>query len=107
MEHTYKDLKKKTVAELREIASGMEHEAVQGYTQLNKEHLLEAICKALNLDMREHHKVTVVDKSPIKAQIKLWKKRRDEALAARKKMEFKTALRMVHKLKRKIHKASI
>ena len=107
MEHTYEDLKKKTVAELREIASGMEHEAVQGYTQLNKEHLLEAICKAINLDMHEHHEVVGVDKTPIKAQIKLWKKRRDEALTARKKGEFKAALRMVHKLKRKLHKATV
>ncbi|MBP1608559.1 MAG: hypothetical protein H6Q04_794, partial [Acidobacteria bacterium] len=49
MAHTYKELKEKTVAELREIASGIEHEAVKGYTQLNKEHLLVALCTALNL----------------------------------------------------------
>ena len=107
MEYAYEDLKEKTVAELREIASGMEHEAVQGYTQLNKEHLLEALCKALNLDMHKHHEVVGVDKTPIKAQIKLWKTRRDEALTAHKKVEFKTALRMVHKLKRKLHKATV
>ena len=39
MEHTYHDLKEMTVAQLREVASGLEHEAVQGHTQLNKEHL--------------------------------------------------------------------
>jgi hypothetical protein len=37
---TYEDLKKKTVAELREIAKGLTHDAVQGYTQMNKDHLL-------------------------------------------------------------------
>ena len=42
MTHTYEALKKKTIAELREIAKDIEHEAVQGYTQLNKEHLLPA-----------------------------------------------------------------
>ena len=51
MAHTYEELKKQTVAELREIAAGMSHEALQGYTQLNKEHLLVALCRALNLDM--------------------------------------------------------
>lgn len=107
MEHTYEELKKQTVAQLREIASGIEHEAVQGYTQLNKEHLLAALCKALNIDMREHHEVVGVDKAPIKAQIKLWKTRRDEALAARKKSQFKIAVRMIHKYKRKLHKATV
>jgi len=46
MAHTYEELKKKKVAELREIAKGLEHEAVKGYTQLNKDHLLKALCKA-------------------------------------------------------------
>lgn len=107
MEHTYEELKKKTVAQLREIASGIEHEAVQGYTQLNKEHLLEALCKALDIDMREHHEVVGVDKSTIKARIKLWKARRDEALTAHKKKQFKTAMRMIHNYKRKLHKATV
>ena len=107
MEHTYEELKKLTVAQMREIAADIEHEAVQGYTQLNKEHLLAALCKALNIDTREHHVVVGVDKTSIKAQIKLWKKRRDEALAARKRSELKTALRMIHKLKRKLHKATV
>ena len=40
MAFTYHELKEKNVADLREIAKGIEHEAVQGYTQLNKEHLL-------------------------------------------------------------------
>ena len=39
MAYTYDELKHKTVAELRDIAVGIEHEALQGYTQLNKEHL--------------------------------------------------------------------
>ena len=39
MDYTYEELKKKTVAQLRKIASGVEHEAVKGYTQMHKEHL--------------------------------------------------------------------
>ena len=55
MPHTYEELKKKTIAELREIAKDLQHEAVQGYTQLNKEHLLPALCKALGIDSHAHH----------------------------------------------------
>ena len=50
MAHTYEELKKKTIAELRDIAKDIQHEAVQGYTQLNKDHLLPALCKALGID---------------------------------------------------------
>ncbi len=34
-DHTYEELKKKTVAELREIAKDLKHEAIKGYSQLN------------------------------------------------------------------------
>lgn len=107
MEHTYEELKKQTVGQLREIAAGIEHDAVKGYTQLNKEHLLEALCKALDIDMHEHHKVVGVDKTSIKAKIRAYKQKRDEATAARDREQLKFALRQIHRLKRKIHKATV
>ena len=107
MEHTFEELKKMNVTQLREIAAGIEHEAVQGYTQLNKEHLLEALCKALNIDMHEHHKVVGINKTTVKAKIKALKKKRDEALAAGNRNELKEILRKIHHLKRKIHKATV
>ena len=64
--HTFEELKKKTVAELREIAAGVDHEAVKGYSQLNKEHLLAAMCKALGIDMHAHKKVVAGNKADIK-----------------------------------------
>ncbi len=75
MAHTFPELKKKPLAELREIAAGIEHEAVKGYTQLNKDHLLAAICKALNIDMHVHHEVKGVDKTAIKTKIREWQKK--------------------------------
>jgi len=105
--HTYEELKKKKVDELREIASTIEHDAVQGYTQLNKEHLLEAICKALNIDMHEHHKVVGINKTTIKGKIKALKRKRDEAEAAKKYTQLKVYRRQIHTLKRKLHKATI
>jgi hypothetical protein len=79
---TYEALKKKTVAELREIAKGLSHDAVQGYTQMNKEHLLPAICKAMGIDIAHHHVDTRFDKSAIKARMKTLRAERDTALDA-------------------------
>ena len=106
MSHTFEELKHQTVAELREIAKGIEHEAVQGYTQMNKEHLLVAISKALGIQ-HEHHEVVGVDKASIKGRIKDLKKKRDEALAAHDHSQLKVVRRTIHRLKRQIHKATV
>lgn len=106
MSYTFEELKHKTVVELREIAKGIEHEAVQGYTQLNKEHLLVAISKALGIK-HEHHDVVGVDKAGIKLRIKGLKKKRDEALSAHDHAQLKVVRRTIHRLKRQIHKATV
>src|SRR6266850_5336109 len=106
MDYTFEQLKHKTVAELREIAKGIEHEAVQGYTQLNKDHLIVAISKALGIQ-HEHHDVVGVDKAAIKSRIKDLKKKRDEAIAAHDHAELKMVRRTIHRLKRQIHKATV
>jgi hypothetical protein len=105
-EYTYEQLKHKTVAELREIAKGIEHEAVQGYTQLNKEHLITAIANALGIQ-HEHHDVVGVDKAAIKSRIKDLKKKREEALAAHDHAQLKVVRRTIHRLKRRIHRATV
>src|SRR4029450_7692190 len=55
MVHTFECLKKMTLAELRDVAKDVQHDAVQGYTQMNKDHLVPALCKALGIDAHEHH----------------------------------------------------
>src|SRR5918999_2917637 len=106
-ELTYEQLRHKTLAELRDIAKDIEHEAVQGYTQLNKEHLIVALCKALNIDMHEHHDVVGIDKASIKSRIKELKKKRDAAITAHDHAQLKQARRSIHRLKRQIHKATV
>jgi hypothetical protein len=106
MAYTFEELKHKTVAELRDIAKGIEHDAVKGYTQLNKEHLLVAISKALGIQ-HEHHKVVGVDKAVIKARIRDLKKKRAEALNAHDHAQLKVVRRTIHRLKRRIHKATV
>ena len=107
MAYTHGELKHKTLAELRDIAKDIEHEAVQGYNQLNKEHLVVAICKALNIQIHEHHDVVGIDKATIKSRIKALKTKRDAAIAAHDRAELKRARRGIHRLKRQIHKATV
>ena len=106
MAHTYEELKHKTVAELRDIAKDLDHEAVQGYTQLNKEHLIAALAKALGIQ-HVHHDVVGVDKASIKARIRELKNKRATALAAHDHKELKVVRRTIHRLKRRIHKATV
>jgi hypothetical protein len=107
MAHSYEELKKKTVAELREISAGIEHEAVKGHTQMHKAELLVALCKALGIDMQEHHHVEGIDKATVRAQIRQLKKTRDEALAAHDHSRLKQARRELHRLKRQVRGATV
>ena len=107
MEHTYKELKKMTAAQLKEIAAGIEHEAVKGYTQLNKDHLLEAICKALHIDMHEHHEVVGIDKTSIKKKIRELKKERNKALETKDHKKLKKVRKEIKDLKTELRRATV
>jgi DNA-binding IclR family transcriptional regulator len=98
MTYTFQQLQEKTLAELREIAAGIQHEAVQGYSQMNKDHLLPALCKALGVDTREHHSVVGIDKAGIKAKIRELKRQRDAALQSGQHTQLKDVRRHIHHL---------
>lgn len=106
MAYTYEELKHKTLAELRDIAKDIQHDAVQGYTQLNKEHLVGALATALGIQ-HTHHDVVGIDKSSIKARIRQLKTQRAAALEAHDHAQLKTVRRTIHRLKRQIHKATV
>ncbi|HKC42940.1 MAG TPA: hypothetical protein VKC64_03870 [Burkholderiales bacterium] len=106
MAHTYEELKHKTVADLREIAKATEHEAVKGYTQMNKDHLLVALCKAHNLDMHvHHHHAAGGERANRKTRIRELKKKRDEILASADKSGLKVVLREIHSLKHALRRS--
>ena len=108
MAHTYEELKHKTVAELREIAKGLEHEAVKGYTQMNKDHLLVGVCKALGLDMHvHHHHEAGAERGKIKAKIKVLKKKRDEILASPQRDGLNLVLLEIHGLKHRLRRPTL
>ena len=106
MAYTYEQLKHMTLADLREIAKGDEQEVVQGYTQMNKEHLVGALAKALGIQ-HTHHDVVGIDKASIKARIRQLKTQRAAALEAHDHAQLKTVRRNIHRLKRQIHKATV
>jgi len=107
MSHTFEELKHKTVAELREIASGIEHEAVQGATQMHKDHLLKALCTALGIDAHVHHHAVGIDKAALKAKIRELQKRRDEILATKDRKDLGGVLRQIHNFKKRIRRAMV
>ena len=106
MPYTYEQLKHKTLTELRDIAKDIDHEAVQGYTQLNKDHLIIALAKALGLQ-HEHHSAVGIDKASIKARIRELKTQRAAAIEAHDNAHLKVVRRTIHRLKRQIHKATV
>jgi hypothetical protein len=101
--YTYHELKVKTVQELRDIAKTVEqHDAVQGYSQMNKDHLLPALCKALGIDAHEHHAVVGIDKPAIKGKMRDLKDKRASALQAGDHALLKSVRRQIHRLNRQI-----
>jgi hypothetical protein len=102
MAYTYHELKEKTIQDLREIAKDVKHEAVQGFSQMNKGHLLPALCKALNIDMHEHLVVVGIDKQAIKAKIRDLQKKRDAAREAHDHKLLQSIRRQIHGLNRQI-----
>ena len=107
MAYTHHQLKEKTVVELRDIAKDIQHEAVQGYTQLNKEHIIVALCTALHIPMHEHHDVVGIDKAGLKAKMRALKTDRDAAVEAHDSGKLKAVRRQIHHLNRQIREHMI
>ena len=102
MAYTYHDLKLKTVQELRDIAKDVQHDAVQGYSQMNKDHLLPALCTALGIDAHEHHGVAGIDTPAIKQKMRDLRNKRDAAVEAHDGDALKSVRRQIHRLNRQI-----
>ena len=109
MAHTYEELKKKTIEDLREIAKEIEHDAVKGFTQMNKEHLLPAICKALGIEFHKHphHAATGIDKAKVKARMHELRAEKAKAMEAGDNARLKAIRREYHHLNRKIRAATV
>jgi len=100
--YTYEQLKDMTVGQLREIALGLQHPALEGHSTMHKEHLLPALCKAM--DIHIHHVAVGATKSKIKATIRKLKAGRDATLAAGDRAKLAGIRQQLHALKRRLHR---
>ena len=107
MSHTYEELHDMTVAQLRDVAQEVQHDAVSGYSTMHKEDLLKSLCTALGVEAHVHHEVVGIDKAAVKARIKQLKVKRDLALESSDSTEVKRIRRQIHRLKRTIRRATI
>ena len=107
MSYTYEQLHAMTVAQLRDIANGIQHEAVAGFSTMHKEKLLPAICHALGIEAKVHHEVIGIDKSAVKAEIRSLKQKKAEALTSNDKKQFMQLLRRIHDLKLKLRRSTV
>lgn len=102
MAYTHHELKLKTIAELRDIAKDIQHDAVKGYTQLNKEHLLVALCQALSVPIHDHHEVVGLDKGAVKAKMRELKALSIAAIEQGDHAKLKAIRRQRHRLNHQI-----
>ncbi len=107
MAHTYHELHEMTVAQLREIAADIDHEAVHGHTTMHKEPLVLAICTALGIESHERHEVVGINKAKVKGQIRVLKIERQAALEARDRVELHRVQHQIHRLKHRLRKATM
>jgi len=108
MAHTYEELKKKTVEDLREIAKGLGEDAVKGYTQMNKEppapHPVQG--PRDRIPQAPAPRGGGIDKAKLKARMHQLRADKQKALEAGDAAKLKAIRREYHHLNRKIRAAT-
>ena len=108
MAHTYDELHKMAVSQLRKVAEEQgDHDELHGYKTMHKHELLPALCTVLGIEAHEHHDVVGINKAAAKSQIQALKLRRDAAIEARDHAELKDIRHKIKRLKRKIRRATV
>jgi hypothetical protein len=100
--YTYEELKVLTVVKLREIAQGVQSDALEGFSTMHKEQLLPTLCKVLHVPT--HHAAAGQEKTRIKCGIRKLKVQRDAAIAAHDPAKLATVRRHIHALKHKLRR---
>ncbi len=106
MAHTYEELHKMTVIQLRTIADGVENESLKGHLVMHKDQLLPVLCKALGVAIPHHH-VASTNKGEMKSMIHALKKDRTEAIEKKDYKKLKSIRDEIHKLKRMLRKEMV
>jgi len=106
MAHTYEDLHKMTVTQLRTIADGLEDESLKGHLTMHKDHLLPLLCKSLKIEIPHHH-VVGSNKTEIKARIRELKADREAATQKKDYQKLSAVRDEIHKLKRQLRREMV
>jgi cysteinyl-tRNA synthetase len=104
MAYTYEQLNRMSVAELRTIADGIEHEAVKGHSTMHKEKLVPALCQALGIEAHKHHQAAGMDKAKLKLEIRSLKKKRDAVVASKDYKQLSEIRQRIHDIKVKLRR---
>jgi hypothetical protein len=104
-DYTFDQLKKMTVVKLREIAQGLQNDALQGCLTMHKEQLLPMLCKVLGIGA--HHAIHAAEKVSVKATIRKLRVRRDEGLAGHDRAKVAQARVQIHALKRRLRQMAV
>jgi protein-arginine kinase activator protein McsA len=107
MAYTYEQLSKMTVVELRQIADGIDHEALRGHSTMHKEKLLPALCRALGIEAHVHHEVKGINKAELKMKIRALKKERESAIQAKDYAKLSEIRHQIKRLKKTIRKSLV
>ena len=107
MAHTYEELYKMTVAQLREVAEAQGSDDLKGFKSMHKAPLLQLLCTVLGVDAHEHHTASGIDKAAIKAQMRDLRVARNTAIEAHDHNALKIVRRKLHSLNRKIRRATV
>lgn len=99
-DYTYDQLKKMTVVKLREIADGLQNDALQGHSTMHRDKLLPILCKILGIGA--HHAVHAAEKVRVKGTIRKLKAARDTAVTGHDRPKAAGARKQIHALKRRL-----
>jgi protein-arginine kinase activator protein McsA len=106
MAHTYEELHKMTVTQLRSIADGIADESLKGHLTMHKEQILPLLCKALKIQVPHHH-VEAGNKSEIKLKIRALKTEREAATQKKDYAKLASVREAIHKLKRQLRREMV
>jgi hypothetical protein len=80
-----------------------QYEDVKGASGMHKEELIDLLCQRLGIE-KPHVAVVGIDKAGIKAQIRKYRKLRDEALKERDRKKLAAARHKIHRMRRQLRR---
>jgi ribosomal protein L29 len=101
----YKELHKKTVAELRELAKE-KFPDIEGTIAMHKDKLLEVLCHHMGIDRHGHHEAVVAGVSipELKKQVRALKAQKAALAGKSDGKSLKKTRKQIHRLKHKMRR---